>query len=649
METETETETQPKPQTFESDIMAYKPAGAVYHVYDIVSTGDDIARFFSVDVRQANGFGQGIGVGAYYNQDAPFGSYAWYFIHSSVAALSRKMEYAYAYTVDMMLNTDGASLHNSGFFVRGSEAMYSGSWAGATGNSGFGGSGIYFNIKYNVYNQSQYIPTHLVMTLKSDVQGRGESMTFTETKYEFPVTVDRVTIADDGDTVYVMVDGELLCTIKIEGTKSYAGIADGTIASTATIRFADGTSETIEDVSCAASFGTLGIGARCADGTQFTWTDVLVETIDSVTIPAFPGSGSETETEDLSDLESHRTEDLAYLNSVTYMNFELTGNKAPYYVGRWFEKVINGRIHTVTTTDGSLLYMMVDGADWVTVNFTFIHGCDMPYFAYSIDGGEMLRNPISNGRIELPDKGRHIICIVADGLYGGENKWVNEAGFAIREITTNGRKVGIKPTAPVVFFYGDSITEGTAALSPTQSGLNNSAVNAYPWFTAAGLGAVPYYVGYSSSGTIATGSFSSCINAIDYLSKDRPLESSSIANITPDLIVINHGVNDIGQNHSISDTITAIKATLTRLQEKYPGVKIIYVAPFWERHNQLAAELGREIDKLVDEFDELYVVRTGDMEISYSDGGHPDTAGAKKIGAFLSEAIRDIVGEDFSA
>ncbi|MBQ1982098.1 MAG: SGNH/GDSL hydrolase family protein, partial [Clostridia bacterium] len=93
----------------------------------------------------------------------------------------------------------------------------------------------------------------------------------------------------------------------------------------------------------------------------------------------------------------------------------------------------------------------------------------------------------------------------------------------------------------------------------------------------------------------------------------------------------------------------AIKATLTRLQEKYPGVKIIYVAPFWERHNQLAAELGREIDKLVDEFDELYVVRTGDMEISYSDGGHPDTAGAKKIGAFLSEAIRDIVGEDFSA
>ena len=359
---------------------------------------------------------------------------------------------------------------------------------------------------------------------------------------------------------------------------------------------------------------------------------------------------AEAETQDPAELESLRAADLEYLSSVTYMDFELTGENAPYYVGRWFEKQVNGKPHIVTTTDGSHMYLMVEGATSITISFTYIHTTYMPYYAYSIDGGEMNRNPISNRRINLPDKGRHIICIVADGLYGGENKWSNEEGFAIKEITSKGRIVGIKPTAPVVFFYGDSITEGSVALGLEQSGLNNSAVNAYPWPTAKELGAVPYYIGYSSSGMIQTGSFNSCINAIDKLSQYRPLESSSIANITPDLIVINHGVNDVYDNrNTVSNTITAIKATLTRLQEKYPGVKIIYVVPFWEGQEAPVAELGRELDKLVDQYDELYVVHTKDWNITYTDGIHPNAAGAVKIGEYLSEAIVGIVGEDFFA
>ena len=271
---------------FESDPMAVKPADAIYHVYDILTTGDSIADYFAHDYIVANGFGIGLGVGAYYHQDAPFGSPVWYVIQNSAAALSKKMSRAYVYTVDIMIQDGGGALNNSGFFVRGSEALYTGSWAGQTGdNEGFGGSGIYFNVKQD----ANFAPTHLVITLKSDVQGEGNAMTFTETNIEIPVTSDRISVADDGDTLYVIADGTLLCTIDIVGTVAYAdrGIEEGVIASKAVVTFVNGTTQTIENVACAADFGTLGIGARTVDSKQFTWTYVSVDLLENYDIPKF--------------------------------------------------------------------------------------------------------------------------------------------------------------------------------------------------------------------------------------------------------------------------------------------------------------------------------------------------------------------------
>ena len=283
--------------TYESDIMVWKPAGAMYHVYDILGTGDDMADYFELDYVTATGFGQGLGIGAYYHQDAPFGDYAWYVIQNSSAAMFKEMEKAYVYTVDMMLNDGDGALDNSGIFVRGSEDLYTGSWAGKTGdNQGFGGSGIYFNIEY-IADNGIYFPTYLVITLKSDVQGEGENMTFTETNIEIEVEDDCITIADDGETVSVIVDGELVATIAISGTKAYADydIEEGVIASKAVVTLADGTTQTIENVACAAGFGTLGIGARTDDGTsknggsgsQFTFSSVKVNALSTYDVPEF--------------------------------------------------------------------------------------------------------------------------------------------------------------------------------------------------------------------------------------------------------------------------------------------------------------------------------------------------------------------------
>ena len=52
-----------------------------------------------------------------------------------------------------------------------------------------------------------------------------------------------------------------------------------------------------------------------------------------------------------------------YLSTVDYNTFEVTEADKPYFMGRWFEKEINGEAHMVTVTDGSLFYFLVEGAE----------------------------------------------------------------------------------------------------------------------------------------------------------------------------------------------------------------------------------------------------------------------------------------------
>ncbi len=340
-------------------------------------------------------------------------------------------------------------------------------------------------------------------------------------------------------------------------------------------------------------------------------------------------------------------QDRAYLDTVTYLHYELTGDEAPYFVGRWFEKEIDGVRHMVTTTDGSHLYFMVDEADWIDLNFTIISKLAIPVYAISIDGEEPIRHPVTDGRVALPDRGPHTIRVLADGLTETEDKWLGEIGFAFKSVTTNGRMVGIRPTDPVVFFYGDSITEGIVSIGTCGTSNSNSASHAYGWYASQALGVVPYYIGYGGSGFVPAGSFHPMMDAIDSLSATRAVETSAVANITPSLIVVNHGTNDAYTSTPLEQTVPAMKAALARLQEKYPGVTIVYMIPFFESHHATVITQAAVLDELAREMDGLYVVHTKDWDLSYTDGIHPNAAGAEKAGHLLAEAIRDIVGESF--
>ena len=356
------------------------------------------------------------------------------------------------------------------------------------------------------------------------------------------------------------------------------------------------------------------------------------------TAPDTPAVTTEAPTEPvtLSPEEQLAADRTAYLSTVTYRDFVLTGEDEPFYMGRWFDKDIEGNPHKVTLTDGAHLYFLIENAASFDVTFTVITTGEEPYFAYSIDGGEMIRQHITQPTVTLPDTGRHTVRIVADAMTEGEGKWDKEKGFAIKSVTPaeGGSIVGIKPTEKVVFFYGDSITEGIRALNMNATSDGNSATNAYSWQCAETLGVTPYLVGYGASGLIMTGSFSTMLNAIDYLSDGRPVDDS----VTPDVIVINHGTNDGGQSRKKFEE--ALDSTITRLQEKYPDTPIVYLIPFNQAHARIISE------KLKDTAN-IYVVETKDWSITYTDGVHPDAAGAKAAGEQLAAALVEIFGEDY--
>lgn len=346
---------------------------------------------------------------------------------------------------------------------------------------------------------------------------------------------------------------------------------------------------------------------------------------------------TETEAEMITEAEtlSLEAQHLAYLSSVSYHDYEMTGENAPYFMGRWFEKELDGVSHMVTLTDGSALYFMIHGATSFDVNFTVITTTEEPYFAYSIDGAEPVRQHITQPTVTLPDAERHTVRIIADGMTEGEGKWNEEKGFALKSIlpAEGGTIYGIKPTNKVIFYYGDSITEGIRALNMNANSDGNSATHAYPWYCSKELGAVTYSIGYGASGVTATGSFSTFRNAIEYNSNGRKVEDG----IKPDVIVINHGTNDAysGQfQRNLDRAVTLLKTT-------YPDVPIVYMIPFLQHEGKI------ELIQKVMKDQGGYVVQTADWDLTYTDGVHPDAAGAERAGKKLAEALCDIFGEDF--
>ena len=324
----------------------------------------------------------------------------------------------------------------------------------------------------------------------------------------------------------------------------------------------------------------------------------------------------------LSETENKKDEE--FLSTIAYPAYTITdGTYAT--LGRWFKKTVNGTECDVTVTSGSQLSFLTSGATKATIGFESM--CDdTPYFAVSIDGGDYIRYPATENEIMLPDAGRHAVTVVMDGISENIGKWESENGYAVKEITVDkGRIRAIEPTNDVIFYYGDSITEGVmSANSGISCGKNNSAVHTYAFESAKLLGATPYFIGYGATGVTSNGSFAKFSDAIDHLSKLR----GDNGEIKPCEIVINHGYND-GAATFEDD----LRAALEKLTARFADTPIYYVIPFAQKN-------ADAIRTVCGEFDAVSVIETESLSVEYgTDGIHPTANGAKTAGEYVAKAI----------
>ena len=302
--------------------------------------------------------------------------------------------------------------------------------------------------------------------------------------------------------------------------------------------------------------------------------------------------------------------------------------------GRWFEKEIDGQKAWVALNDGAMIYFKIKGTNELNVHFLEITALETPYYAYVIDEGEPVRQLITESRIVLPDDKEHLITIVVDGMTEFEDKWNGEIGVAFTGVDCGRGEVrGFMPEKKRILFIGDSITEGVMALSNEANSNGNSATHSFPWYSAKLLNAEPYFIGYGATGIFMTGTFSRCADMLDYLSAVRPVSKEDIP--ACDLAVINMGTND----HEIDGEtfVQGYREILLKLHDRYPQIKIFCMIPFSQLH-------GEDIRAAAEEYPWCVTVETAEWEITYTDGIHPDAAGAGQIGERLAELIREEEG-----
>lgn len=319
--------------------------------------------------------------------------------------------------------------------------------------------------------------------------------------------------------------------------------------------------------------------------------------------------------------------------------YERLAENTPCFHGRWFDKTVEGIPCKVTATAGARVFLLVEGARSLKVRFMarygYVSGGSKACYAYSVDSREPERFPLDHVTVPLPDTGRHAVCLFTDGLPDGVGRWEEELVFVLESITPSegGRLWGIRPLAPLIFFFGDSITEGVHVIGGDEYLWQNSATYAYPRYCADALGATPYFIGYGGSGYLRAGWFHTMENAMDYLSGGHAVADSPYASLTPDLIVINHGTNDM--DYPMMDFLSAMRGTLSGLYRRYPDIPVVYVIPLQQTHATV-------IRRLMAEYPRGYVVESEGWPMSYTDGIHPNAASAKRMGENVARAIREL-------
>lgn len=299
--------------------------------------------------------------------------------------------------------------------------------------------------------------------------------------------------------------------------------------------------------------------------------------------------------------------------------------------GRWTVKKINNMPTLYTTNLGSYLRFKVSNAKkcQITVlpNQNFLSPSQV--FAFRIDSGKWQRAQASLEKIDIPlDSTLHTIEIMAAGNTDIDEVWQGNEGFAIKNIYLDTGEIMAAPQRPVVNFIGDSITAGCWVVG------NHPAADYRPETNYAGicadlLNVDSVRIAYSAGGVLrpATGG----VPTADVFLGKIDAQTSWTPN-HPDLNVINLGVND--RRFPLAQFTAAFDLFIQQVKLTFPHTPLAIMIPF-------SQTFASEIRKIAIKH-KCSIIETKTWHHSFTDGLHPDQAGAIAEGKMLAQALQPL-------
>lgn len=302
--------------------------------------------------------------------------------------------------------------------------------------------------------------------------------------------------------------------------------------------------------------------------------------------------------------------------------------------GRWTVKKINNMPTLYTTNLGSYLRFKVSNAKKCQITVLPNQDSLSPsqVFAFRIDGGKWQRAQASLEKIDIPlDSILHTIEIMAAGNSDIDEVWQGNEGFAIKNIYLDNGAIMAAPQRPVVNFIGDSITAGCWVVG------NHPAADYRPETNYAGicadlLSVDSVRIAYSAGGVLrpATGGVPTAdvfLGKID----DQTLWTPN----HPDLTVINLGVND--RRFPLAQFTAAFDLFIQQVKLTFPHTPLAIIIPF-------SQTFASEIRKIATKHN-CSIIETKTWSHSFTDGLHPDQAGAIAEGKMLAQALQPLLSQ----
>lgn len=299
--------------------------------------------------------------------------------------------------------------------------------------------------------------------------------------------------------------------------------------------------------------------------------------------------------------------------------------------GRWTVKKINNVPTLYTTNLGSYLRFKISNAKKCQITVLPNQNSLSPsqVFAFRIDSGKWQRAQASLEKIDIPlDSTLHTIEIMAAGNTDIDEVWQGNEGFAIKNIYLDNGEIMAAPQRPVVNFIGDSITAGCWVVG------NHPAADYRPETNYAGicadlLNVDSVRIAYSAGGVLrpATGG----VPTADVFLGKIDAQTSWTPN-HPDLNVINLGVND--RRFPLAQFIAAFDLFIQQVKLTFPHTPLAIMIPFSQT---FASEIRKIATKHA-----CSIIETKTWHHSFTDGLHPDQAGAIAEGKMLAQALQPL-------